>query len=33
MLPVAFFVWVCAMTGVSCEVMPNAAIIHMAYEQ
>ena len=33
MLPAAFFVWVCAMTGVSCESMPNAAIIQTAYEQ
>jgi hypothetical protein len=27
MLLTAFFVWVCAMTGVSCESTPNAAII------
>ena len=33
MLLAAFFVWVCAMTGVSCESTPNAAIIQTAYEQ
>src|SRR3984893_12384005 len=33
MLLAAFFVWVCAMTGVSCECTPNAAIIQTAYEQ
>ena len=33
MLLAGFFVWVCAMTGVSCESTPNAAIIQTAYEQ
>jgi hypothetical protein len=29
-----FFIWVCAMTGVSCEPStPNAATIQTAYEQ
>lgn|SRR5579864_4138225 len=28
-----FFVWVCAMTGMSCDSNPNAAIIQQAYEQ
>jgi hypothetical protein len=28
-----FFVWVCAMTGMSCESTPNAATIQAAYEQ
>jgi hypothetical protein len=28
---VGFFLWACAMTGLSCESAPNAAIIQAAY--
>jgi hypothetical protein len=28
-----FFLWACAMTGLSCESAPNAAIIQAAYER